>query len=321
MNDNMFDGLYDDFKSSAPVGQYGVKFLDDKLEGINKGEVILIGADSGIGKSTLASQIAKVNTKNGVKTALFSIENQSGDYKRKEIWRKYKAKTKDWNLTFRKFNKLVHEKVVDSFAYSESKTEVEKELEGMYLVEFTENLFTLTELQIGIKEAVKKHGCQLVIFDHIDYLDEDEQELVYDKETGGNKVVNKKQDSKTFLKRTMKSLRDIQRGYDDIPIVVFSQLRKNNDSKMIIPSLDEFYGSGDKVKIATTVIVLAPDYEMNKNMLGMSERYTFICIRKDRFDGKGLARCVFDIKRQEYTTTYVEGYTDKWGYVAKFEGE
>lgn len=321
MNDNMLDALFNDFDSSAPVGEYGVRFLDDKLEGINKGEVILIGADSGIGKSTLASQIAKKNTANGVKTALFSIENQSGDYKRKEIWRKYKVKTKDWTLTFRRFNRMVYLRVVDSDIYQECKKEVEKEMEGLYLVEFTENLFTLTELQIGIKDAVKKYGCQLVIFDHIDYLDEDEQELVYDKETGGNKVISKKQDSKTFLKKTMKTLRDIQRGYDDVPIIVFSQLRKNNDSKMIIPSLDEFYGSGDKVKIATTVIVLAPDYEKNKDVFNTTERYTFICIRKDRFDGKGLARCVFDLKKQEYTNSYIEGYTDKWGYVAKFEGE
>ena len=321
MNENMLDKLFDDFNSSAPVGEYGVRFLDDKLEGINKGEVILIGADSGIGKSTLASQIAKKNTENGIKTALFSIENQSGDYKRKEIWRKYKVKAKDWDLTFRKFNKLVYCRLVDIDIYQESKNEVEKEMKDLYLVEFTENLFTLTELQIGIKDAVKQHGCKLVIFDHIDYLDEDEQELVYDKEIGGNKIINKKQDNKTFLKRTMKSLRDIQRGYDDIPIVVFSQLRKNNDSKMIIPSLDEFYGSGDKVKIATTVIVLSPDYEKNKEAFNTTERYTFICIRKDRFDGKGLARCVFDIKKQAYTDTYIEGYTDKWGYVAKFEGE
>jgi len=37
------------------VGKFGVSYLDDKLRGILQGDLILIGARSGAGKSSIAT--------------------------------------------------------------------------------------------------------------------------------------------------------------------------------------------------------------------------------------------------------------------------
>lgn len=303
------DELFEDFYSSEPVGTYGLPFLDDELVSINKGELVLIGADSGVGKSTLANLIATHNLKNGRKVALFSIENSQGDYKRKEIWKKYKKKTRNFDLTFRNFNACINFGQADKGIYKECKEEVEKEMEGLVLIEHTRDDFSLTTLEAGIQEAVKQKGCEMIVFDHIDYLDEEEIESL-------EKEYKKKQQN--FLKVTMKAIRSLGQIHK-VPIVVFSQLRKSNDSKMLVPSIDEFYGSSDKVKIATTVITLAPNYEGTKNDSVKSNCHTFVCIRKDRFDGRGVADCVFNLKTQSYNNGYMRGTVDKYGYKITLE--
>src|SRR3990167_1683720 len=53
---------------------YGIKPLDDALFCINKKELVTIGADSGIGKTEIAIQIAAHNAKNGKKVALYHLE-------------------------------------------------------------------------------------------------------------------------------------------------------------------------------------------------------------------------------------------------------
>lgn len=300
--------LFDDFIGFEPIASYGVVFLDDELVSINKGEVVLIGSDSGIGKSTLANLIAKTNAEKGVKVALFSIENSKGDYKRKEIWKKYVSRQGDFDLTFRKFTYMVLNDAdkIEPETYWRCKQEVEREMENIYLVEHTTDDFNLETLETGIKEATKEKGCKLVIFDHIDYLDEDEE--------------NEKSKSKNFYKITMKAIRSLGEVYD-VPIVVFSQLRKNNDYRMKVPSIDEFYGSGDKVKIATTVIVLAPNYTRNETETDKYAKHTYICIRKDRFNARSVADCIYNLKWQNYESSYEKGFVDKWGYSVSFEKE
>ena len=72
------------------VGKYAIKFLDDKLKGIFNTELIIIGAHTGIGKSTLANMIALNLANQGVKPALLSLENFKGDMLLKETFKQWK---------------------------------------------------------------------------------------------------------------------------------------------------------------------------------------------------------------------------------------
>ncbi|MEK6732334.1 MAG: DnaB-like helicase C-terminal domain-containing protein, partial [Candidatus Omnitrophota bacterium] len=53
---------------------YGIKPLDDALICMAKNELVVIGADSGAGKSELALSIARTNIKRGKRVALYYLE-------------------------------------------------------------------------------------------------------------------------------------------------------------------------------------------------------------------------------------------------------
>ena len=59
--------LNDYIKDNTLCAKFGIKYLDDKLEGILQGDLILLGARSGAGKSTIADIIATHNAQNGGK--------------------------------------------------------------------------------------------------------------------------------------------------------------------------------------------------------------------------------------------------------------
>jgi replicative DNA helicase len=53
---------------------YGIKPLDDSLFRIAQNELVVIGADSGMGKSELGLNIARYNAKKGKVGAVFYLE-------------------------------------------------------------------------------------------------------------------------------------------------------------------------------------------------------------------------------------------------------
>ena len=84
MNFNFFTA----FSENEIVGKFGVKYLDDELCGIMRGDFVLIGARSGAGKSSLANMIARENKKSK-QTALFSLENFENDLPMEQAYRYY----------------------------------------------------------------------------------------------------------------------------------------------------------------------------------------------------------------------------------------
>ncbi|OPZ79393.1 MAG: replicative DNA helicase [Alphaproteobacteria bacterium ADurb.Bin438] len=293
-----------EFSNTKPIGTYGIQFLDDVLMSVNQGELVLIGASTSCGKSTLAQIIAKDNAERGVKTALFSLENSKGDTIRKEIYKNYKFISRQYDLTFRKFNIMIHKGDYDVETYFQAKEMAEALMNNIRLLEKPQEGFTVTDLEREFQKAVTDDGCKMIIIDHVDYFDSEDE----------NKSENK------FLKELMQVVRGLLDLYK-VPVIMFSQFKKTNDSKMKIPSLYEFYGSGEKTKIATTVIVIAPDYEANMNEPCSSYKNTFICIRKDRFGNSHLARCIFDLRVNDYLKDYQNGYVDFWGYNVKMDAK
>ena len=232
--------MIDCFEQIKPIGKYGISYLDDKLRGINKGELVLIGANSGCGKSTLAHKIAVTNSQDGIKTALFSLENSQGDTLRKEVYINYKKLSQKWNLSFRELNEIVYNKNYDGELFLKAYEEAEKTISGIWLYEKPTDGFTVNDLKTKFEEAAKD-GCKLLIIDHLDYFDQ---------------IDGNEKDECKYLREIMKSIRKMIEVFN-VPVIAFSQFRKPTDQKMIIPTQYEFYGSSDKAKIATTIIVLA----------------------------------------------------------------
>lgn len=291
------------FTETSPVGTYGVKFLDDYLVSINKKELILIGASSGCGKSTLAQKIAVTNAKNGVKVGLFSLENSKGDTLRKEVYNEYKRLTQNWDMSFRQFNLMIHNQEFDSEIYEVAEKQAKDTLKDVWLYEKPSRGFTIDDLKVQFDKSVAEDNCKLIIIDHLDYFDQLEQD---------------RNDDCKFIRILMKMIRELMERYD-VPVVAFSQFRKPTDQKMIIPTQYEFYGSSDKAKIATTVIVMARNYEDTQTETDKYKIHTYIAIRKDRFGMIKMADCVYNLRLACYTENYRKGNTDEWGHIINYD--
>ena len=83
----------------------------------------------------------------------------------------------------------------------------------------------------------------------------------------------------------------------------------------VVPTLEDFMGTSNKVKEATTVILIAPDDELMEENTIWYLKPTWICIRKDRFNGcKNLAgKVVFNINTCQYENKCVLFKINYWG--------
>jgi len=78
----------ENLKSIDPnfICEYPVSCLNDFLMGILPSELIVIGADTGIGKTSLVNNIALVNAKKGKKVYLISLEGDKDEVVNRWKW-------------------------------------------------------------------------------------------------------------------------------------------------------------------------------------------------------------------------------------------
>jgi len=72
--------------SEKDLCKYGINCLDMALCGIFKNDLVVIGADSGVGKSEMVLNIAKVNAQAGKKVVLFYLEGGEKEAMRRMKW-------------------------------------------------------------------------------------------------------------------------------------------------------------------------------------------------------------------------------------------
>lgn len=262
---NTLKKLTEYIEENKKMADFGISYLDDRLKGILRGDLILIGARSGAGKSSIADIIATYNAKRGVKVTLISLENFEGDNFISKAYYKYKELTQNWKLTLREFASYQFEP--DIFALEECEKYARKEYENIQLINRQKD-YTIENLKNDIINAVENENSSLVIIDHVDYLDK------FDNETEITHITN-----------LMKSIRNAQYAFK-VPVIAISHLRKAGNSKLnaIVPNMDEFIGSSNKVKESTVVIMLAPDDESNMQSQN-NLKATWCCVRKLRMGG------------------------------------
>ena len=272
------------------VGEFGVPYLDDKVKGILPRDLILVGARSGAGKSSLAQNIAAHNSRKGTKVALISLENFEHDDFMTKAYHAYIEITGDYNLTIREFMGGIgtHFKP-DYVALEKAEAKAHEFFKNIKLVTRKQG-FTLDDLKKSFVEAVVEDGCRIIILDHIDYIDK----------------LDASQNDVIHISETMRMIRDLQAA-QDVAIIAISHLRKANHQKLpLIPSMDEFIGSGNKVKESTMVVMFAPDDQSNEVSFNKYQRATFCCIRKLRHGGfdNTCARLQYDIRTGNYLDEY-----------------
>lgn len=283
------------------VGIYGIDFLDKKLFGIMNDDLVLIGARSGAGKSTIANMIAQRNSEKGNKVVLFSLENFENDDLITAVFYEYKKRANKPFWKLRGFVSGAYELDWDLIDV------IEKQIEEKH-----KNIIKITRQKDfnldKVKETIIKYAekdVKLFIIDHIDYIDNTD---------GENENV--------YMTALMQMFRDVQDAFN-VAIVCISHLRKNSNARYTpkIPSMDEFIGSSNKTKQATEVIMFGPDEKSNLSHIGDSEfkyKYTWCCIRKSRRDG--VDNKAGNLRFDTRTGTYAEFVEKDDTYGVSYDG-
>ena len=299
---------------------YGIKPLDDSLICINRGELIVIGADSGVGKSEIAINVAKHNAMNGKKVALYHLE---GGYKEavarmkwKDISREYFANHSGLgiDMDFRKWSvnleqdKLLTE--IEAEIYNRNKDTFMPNVffydrpEDLTVTDFLASLLDFHDLKTAAgnfysgDQRTGGFDLDLIVIDHLQYfsLDQSENEI-------------------TEITNIIRQVKKVTDNYK-IPVVLISHLRKKMKDRGL-PDQQDFYGSSNIPKISTTAITLTP--KINAEDFKNQIYPTWIRVVKSRIGIKPSIAMLsdFNARTKEYSDKYEiyringDGYSSK----------
>lgn len=281
-------GLVDRKKNFKIAGTYGVPYLDDYLLGIHSEDLVLIAAEAGVGKSEIVYEIAFRNSLEK-HVHLFALECDAGE----PLYRKiYKLIAKMYyDNSFRVYKDLTYRNyITNSIEVSDYEKKALYEIADKYSklhIHYREKKFDVGDLIEQVKyAATEEKACDMIIIDHVDYFDLDDDE-------SENREVTK----------IMKTIRAINIEYR-IPIIVVSHLRKKHHRTQIVPNIDDLMGSSNKAKQVKTVIMMARDYECSHPEAG--KHSTFFHVAKSRVCGASnlIGQCIFDSFKNQYDDYY-----------------
>lgn len=270
IDEKVFQSSFERLKNEAQERQhlssrllpYGIDYLDKALRGILPDELVLIGAYSGAGKTELATHIAKVNSLYGRKVHFFALEAANNEIERRIKFQKisrdyYKSGGVDelnyrsWYLgDYDSFLPPIDDEYMERF----------KNLNTYY----RDGSFDVNDFK---KMVLPLRDSSLVIVDHIHYFDYDTKE------------------ENIAVGETIKAIRDLVL-HKKVPVILIAHLRKRNKMDgQIVPDQDEFHGTSNLNKIATTIITMAReeisvDENSHKRFQG-----TLVKVAKNRMGG------------------------------------
>lgn len=164
---------------------FGIPVLDDALMGILPNDLIVVGGDSGVGKSEIGLNIALHNAANGKKVGLYFIEGNCEEAINRIRWKMikdayYKRDLKGIDLDYRKWRmNMLRSNVLDDLnaqCYVEFQDKVK---DNLYIYSFEEG-FTIEMLTNSLGWFSKQRPGQflmetyldvdLLIIDHLQYF-------------------------------------------------------------------------------------------------------------------------------------------------------
>lgn len=294
---------------------YGIKPLDDSLVCIPKNELVVIGADSGVGKSEISLKIAQINAKRGKKVAMYYLE---GGYIEALSRMKWRDITQEYFKNYFHLGiEMDYRKWSLNMISSPDIMAIESMLWDRWKKEYNNNLLiysgaglTLDSFIASLVDFHKKEDTEnpfdnkfsldidLIIIDHLQYFS------------------LTKPESEIFeITEILKTVSSITKNFN-IPIILISHLRKKARDRGL-PGQEDFYGSSNIPKIASTAITLAPSSDKDNLRDGVYP--TYIRVAKSRIGVKPNYAFLIDfyLDRREYSDTYDIVRLDNFGNVAE----
>ena len=268
--------------------RFGVPYLDDALYGIASNDLILIGAETGTGKTDFATNVALTNSTAGARVHYFALEAEDKEIERRIIY----------SLATREMRKQGKPTVRFAEWRMSCDTPLEPfvaEATAVFVRECKSLSTYYRAYKFGTDDLQKmvtsiNNDTDLIIIDHLNYIDiEDTNEY-------------------RGVRDLVKALRDMALGIGT-PVLLVSHLRKRDrHSKSIGPSIDDFFGSSETAKMSTRAILLSPARCMRSDNLDVAN--TFIQVVKDRYEGARpyFALASYGLRSRRYGSKYTLGY-------------
>lgn len=266
-------------------------FLDDTLRSILPNDLILIGAESGAGKTEIVASIAEANAAVGKRVHFFALEAEQDEIERRIKYRnlaqlvRNSGAPRSSEMNYADWYRGFFDDVCAPFV-DEAEGHLQRTCRTLHTY-YRGDTFGLDDIRrmfLAVQDQT-----DLIVLDHLHYVDlEDENE------------------NRAF-KAVVKTIRSTVLAMGK-PVILVAHLRKKNtSSKAVLPDLDSFHGSSDIVKICTGVVLLAPARAVPVQHWSTSN--TFVYVPKDRMSGAtGLvAVCQYDRLARIYRPFYALG--------------
>lgn len=285
-------------KQAARLMPYNISFFDDYTRGILPHDLVLFGADSGVGKTDAVVSIAEQTVINDRRrnVYMFALEAAPREIEHRIKYR-YIARTAvrrqhhalrdlnypDWYLG--RLSSQLGQLEADADEYMASLTNLHTFYKGK----------DFTGADIHRLCLAVQNKADVIIIDHLHYVDIDE---------------SKNENSE--YKKLVKVIRDtvLTTG---IPIILVVHLKKGSGyHEPITPSLERIHGSSDIAKISTTSLMLsrAPFAGREWHLSP-----TLLSIPKWRTGGASslVALCNYDTRTRSYASEYTLGRLEHKG--------
>lgn len=247
----------------------GITDLDNIMCGLHRQELTIIGARPGVGKTTLALQIAEYIAKKGIETAFISLEMSEYQIIQKMLMKKTKVNSYKMRLGTLEEQDL--EKI--SFASAEI---------AELPIHLITNARTIQHIENIARKLKNKNNLGLLVIDYI--------QLIKNK----GKFNNREQEV-ADITRTLKLL-SLEL---DIPIIGLCQLNRN--ASKAEPTLADLRESGSIEQDADNVLFLYRENENEENIVDITLKIAkqragdigkiYLKFNKANSEFKGVIRC------------------------------
>ncbi len=207
----------------------GFRELDELTNGLHPGQMVIVAARPGLGKSTLALDFARAAAiRNGLCAAFFSLEVSQSEI----VMRLYSAEAHV------RLNKIRGGNMNDDDWDRVVKTTRRIQSAPMY-IDDSPNL-TMMEIRAKARRLKQRHDLKLVVIDYIQLM------------TSGKKVESRQLEVSEFSRQIKLLAKEL-----DIPVVALSQLNRGAETRTDKkPALADLRESGSLEQDADVVILL-----------------------------------------------------------------
>ncbi|MCK7637151.1 replicative DNA helicase [Corynebacterium pygosceleis] len=203
--------------------------LDELTNGLHGGQMIIVAARPGVGKSTLALDFMRsCSVKHGKASVIFSLEMSKSEI----VMRMLSAET-EIKLTDMRSGKMTTEQ------WQRMAERVGKIADAPLFIDDSANL-TMMEIRSKARQLKQKHDLQLIVVDYLQLM------------SSGKKVESRQQEVSEFSRQLKLLAKEL-----DVPLVAISQLNRGPESRTDKkPQLADLRESGSLEQDADMVMLL-----------------------------------------------------------------